>query len=141
MLLKNQLYNFENNPKKLFLIDGIGALISVLLLGVVLVKLESVFGIPSSSLYILAVLPIFFSIYDLYYYKKESKKLGPPLKGIAIVNIMYCCLSLGFSFYHIDTVTLLGWGYIIVEIIIVISLALIELKIANQLIKLNNLKK
>ena len=37
-------------PKKLFLIDGIGAVLSAFLLGVVLVKLQSLIGMPTNHL-------------------------------------------------------------------------------------------
>ena len=50
----------ELNPKKLFLIDGFGAIISAFLLGVVLVKFEEKIGVPVSVLYLLATIPLFF---------------------------------------------------------------------------------
>ena len=114
--------------KKLFLLDGFGAILSAVLLGVVLVKLESFFGIPKSTLYFLAVLPCFFAVYDFYCYFKINKNLGQFLKGIAIINLIYCCLSLGLAFYHYQQITYLGWTYIIGEIIIVSIIAVIELK-------------
>lgn len=65
------LEKFISHPKKLFLIDGLGAILSVFLLGFVLVKLERVVGIPSKTLYFLATMPVFFAIYDLYSIKKK----------------------------------------------------------------------
>lgn len=114
--------------KKLFLIDGIGALVSAISLGVVLVQLEEYFGIPVSALYILAALPCLFALYDFYCYFKLKENLGSYLKGIAIVNLLYCALSIGFAFYHQSSITWLGWTYIVLEISIVATLALIELK-------------
>ena len=113
--------------KKLFLLDGFGAILSAFLLGVVLVKLESYFGIPKSSLYFLATLPCFFAIYDFYCYFKIEKNLDRFLKRIAIVNLLYCCLSIILAFYHYQEITSLGWIYIIGEIIIVVIIAQIEL--------------
>ncbi len=121
--------------KNLFLLDGFGALVSAFLLGVVLVKLEVYFGIPKKALYVLAALPCFFMIYDFYCFFKVEKNLGKYLKGIAIVNLLYCCLSIGMAFYHQEVITYLGWIYIIVEIIIVVVLSLFELKVANNYIK------
>lgn len=122
----------EKDPKKLFLIDGLGAMLSAVLLGVVLVKLERVFGIPPATLYLLAAFPILFAIYDLFSYRQENDKTGPLLRGIAIMNLLYCCLSIGLALYHIETVTAWGWAYIITEISIIITLAVIELRIANR---------
>lgn len=117
--------------KKLFLLDGAGAILSAFLLGIVLVKLQAYFGIPITTLYILAALPCFFAVYDFYCYFFVEKNLGIFLKGIAIVNLMYCCLSLGFAFYHYNEILLLGWIYIILEIIIVVTIAIIEFKAAK----------
>jgi hypothetical protein len=98
-----------------------------------LVKFENIFGIPPSTLYLLATIPIFFAIYDFICYRKDKIKTGRFLKGIAIMNLLYCCLSIGFALYHKNSITGLGWTYILVEVSIVIILATIELRIANGL--------
>jgi len=118
--------------KKFFLLDGFGAILSAVLLGIVLVKLESYFGIPKSALYILAILPCLFAIYDFYCYFRVTKNLGKFLKGIAIVNLLYCCLSIGFAYYHYNEITQLGWIYITIEIIIVVAIAIVELKAVKR---------
>lgn len=121
------------NLRKVFLFDGFGALLSAFLLGVVLVALEDIFGIPSSALYILAFIPCLFFLYDLFHYfsKKEPKRIF--LQGIAYANIAYCVLSLGFAFFHFEKLTFLGWTYIILEIILVCLIAIWELKVAKHL--------
>jgi len=123
----------ELNPKKLFLIDGFGAILSAFLLGVVLVKFEEIFGIPTSVLYFLATIPIFFVIYDVFCYQKHLK-IGLLLKGIAVLNILYCCISIGLISYHFSSITILGWTYIIVEIILVSFLAMIEFRVGKRII-------
>ncbi len=124
-------------PKKLFLIDGWGALLSAFLLGIVLVKFEWFFGIPKSTLYFLASLPCFFAIYDFYCFYKVDKNLGRFLQGIAIMNLLYACLSLGLAFYHREEITMYGWMYIIGEILIIVVLAIYELKVAKIELKTN----
>lgn len=123
----------ENKPDHLFLFDGIGALLSAFLLGVVLVKFEFLFGIPERSLYFLASLPVFFALYDFVGYLQNADLSGKLLPGIAILNMMYCLISLGVALYHFDTITLLGWIYIIIEISIVAMLGIIEAKVAGRL--------
>lgn len=118
--------------KKLFLLDGFGALLSAFLLGVILVKLETYFGIPKQTLYFLAALPCLFAVYDFYCYFRIEENLGKFLKGIAIINLLYCCLSIGFAFHHFEEITYLGWAYIIGEIIIVVAIAVVELRAARQ---------
>ena len=100
-------------------------------LGFVLVKLEGLFGIPSSVLYFLASIPIFFVIYDFYCYWKHLK-IGLLLKGIAVLNLVYCCISIGLISYYFNTIKILGWTYIIVEIILIIFLAMIEFRVGEK---------
>jgi hypothetical protein len=133
MKFEDLITKAELNPKKLFLIDGFGAILSAFLLGVVLVKFEEIFGIPTSVLYFLATIPIFFVIYDVFCYQKHLK-IGLLLKGIAVLNILYCCISIGLIFYHFSSIKILGWTYIIVEIILVSFLAVIEFRVGKRII-------
>ena len=57
------------------------------------------------------------------------------MKGIGIINLTYCCISIVFAFYHFGTITIFGWSYLLMEILIIITLAIIELKVAKKLIK------
>lgn len=123
------------DANKLFLVDGFGALVSAFLLAVVLVQFESYFGIPPSALYFLAVFPVIFAIYDFYCFYKVRNKRGPFLTGIAVANLLYCCLSLGVLFYHLETVTWLGYIYILAEIVVVSLLAAFELTTAKKLMR------
>lgn len=132
MILEKIITKFYENPKRLFLIDGIGAVVSAFLLGVVLVKFENVFGIPTSTLYLLAIFPVFFTMFDFYSYRKENDKLNKLLKSIAIMNLCYCLLSIGFAFFHYKTITSLGWAYVIIEVIIITVLAIIELEVSKR---------
>lgn len=134
MALKHLMAKAEQNPKKLFLIDGFGAILSSFLLGIVLVKFEKLFGIPSSVLYFLATIPLFFAIYDFYCYLKRHQKTALFLKGIAVLNLVYCCVSLGLVFYHFGAITNLGWIYILIEIVIVLFLTIIEFRVGKKMI-------
>lgn len=136
MIINRIIQRTKDNPKKLFLIDGFGAILSTLLLGIVLVELENIFGIPKSTLYFLALLPSLFASYDFYCYYKIHKYLAIYLKGIAITNLIYCCLSLGLAIYHREEIKSLGWIYISIEILITSSLAVVEMRVAMFQIKL-----
>ncbi len=132
MIIERILEWGNANPKKLFLIDGVGAILSAVLLGIVLVALERVFGIPKSTLYFLAFLPCLFAVYDFYCYFKIDNNLASFIKLSAITNLIYCCLSIGLAIYHAEKITILGWTYILIEISIVGALSLFELKVAKR---------
>jgi len=121
-----------STPKNLFLIDGLGALLSAFLLGVVLVKLQPYIGMPIKELYFLAAIPCFFAVYDLICYFKVKENWRPYLKGIAIANLHYCVLSVGLLIYHFPKLTGLGVAYFIGEILIVIGLAWYEVKVVSK---------
>lgn len=127
----NFMKNRDISIRKMILIDGLGALLSAFLLGVVLVNFQSYFGIPKPSLYFLAALPCFFAIYDFICYLKLDKNLGVFLKVIAVLNVLYCILSLGVAFSHRSVITGLGWAYVIGEIIVVTGIAVVEFRVAN----------
>jgi len=114
MKFKDLITKAELNPKKLFLIDAYGAILSAFLFGVVLVKFEEIFGIPTSVLHLLATILIFLVIYDVFCYQKH--------------------LKIGLISDHFSTITILDWAYIIVESILVSCLAMIEFRIGKRII-------
>ncbi|MEP5614050.1 MAG: hypothetical protein ABJP45_17490 [Cyclobacteriaceae bacterium] len=121
------------DPKSLFLLDGIGALVSAILLGVVLVLFESIIGMPVPALYFLACFPCLFLLYDLSCYFSIKRNWSTYIKVIAIANLLYCCLSIGLVVFHFQRLTQLGLIYFLLEFTVVLVLVRIELKTATNL--------
>lgn len=121
---------FRLKPKKLFLLDGLGALLSAFCLGVVLVKLEHLIGMSPKVLKILALLACVFAAYSLSssYFVKENWSIY--LKIIAAANFLYCCTTMILVVYFLTQLTTLGIVYFVVEVVIILSLVRIELKTA-----------
>lgn len=119
-------------PRLLFMIDAIGALLSAFLLGFVLVQWEPFFGIPRPALYGLAIIPCFFAVYDMLCYQFGGSNSARYLKGIAFLNTGYCCLSVCVAAYHHASVTVWGWVYIAMEIAVVLALAFVEWRTAAR---------
>jgi hypothetical protein len=124
--------SFNLTPKKLFIFDGVGALISAFMLGVLWIRFDHVVGIPTNTLYLLATFPVLFALFDLIAIRQIAARQILFLRIIALANLSYCLLSLGFAWHHHETLTTLGWIYIIAEVIIVASLAYIELRVAKK---------
>jgi hypothetical protein len=114
------------NPKKLFVADGAGAILSAVLLALVLPALESFISLPTATLYWLAAFPCLFAMYDLYCLRAKPGKTGLLLKGIAAMNTGYIILSAGFLFSHRQSVTGIGYAYFLLEMAIVAALARVE---------------
>ncbi|MEM6771982.1 MAG: hypothetical protein AAF597_15495 [Bacteroidota bacterium] len=116
-------------PRNLFLLDATGALLSALLLGVVLPLLHEAIGIPLNTLYWLAALALVFAVYSFTCYYRAPENWRPYLRFIACVNLLYCCLTAGLVFLHEEN-TVFGVLYFVGEIIVVVILALFELRFA-----------
>lgn len=118
------------NPNKLFLIDSLGALLSAFMLGFVLVKLAPMFGMPPKTLYLLSFIACVLSIYSFLCFVSRIKNWRPFMKITAIANLVYCCLTLGLVIFLFEGLTVLGVTYFILELIIIVTLAIFELKFA-----------
>lgn len=118
-------------PQKLFLIDALGALLSALMLGGVLVYFRELIGLPQRILYLLAGLAALFAVYSFTCFLRTPVNWRPYLRLIATVNLLYCCLTAVLVFLYQD-VTALGIAYFVAEIIIVVSLAIYEWRTAQS---------
>lgn len=121
------------SPKKLFMLDGGGALLSAVLLGGVLPHYESFFGMPATALYLLAAFPILFLCFDVVSYFRYPKNSRLALRMVAGMNLGYCLISVGCLIHHYPRLTKFGLTYFFLELLVVVFLAVLELKMANKL--------
>ena len=122
-----------SNLKKLFLIDCMGAVLSAFFLGVILVRFEDDFGMPKTILYVLSSLACIYAIYSISCYYILTNTWRPYLKGIAIANMIHCCLTIGLVFYYYQKLTVLGLMYFFLELILVSGLIIVEIKAYSKL--------
>jgi hypothetical protein len=87
---------------------------------------------PIGTLYVLAVVPCFFVVYDLIGFFFAKTNLNKWIKGIAWLNLGYCLLSIIMLIFHRNDLTILGWVYLIGELAIVLFLANLELNLAKN---------
>ena len=121
-----------SNPKKVFLLDGIGALLTGILLIVVVIPLRKEFGMPQSVLYWLSAIAWVFSMYSICCAYIKTDQWQALLRAISIGNCFYCILIVILLINFINTVTLLGFAYFTGEIIIIISLVSIEIRTVKK---------
>jgi len=118
--------------KNIFLIDGIGAIVTALLLSQVLARFEAIFGMPPQILYILASIAACFAVYSLACHFRVKENRSPFLKGIAVANTLYCIITLGLVIYLRESLTWLGITYFLAEIVVVMSVARLEFIVINK---------
>jgi hypothetical protein len=126
MAFSTWIDSITSRPRLLFLIDGLGALLTALMIGGVQVQWAAYIGLPLSVLYLLAGLALVFCAYSLTCHFLLGRRWRPFLLAIMIANTSYCLLTLSLMIYHADSVTLLGWVYYLVEIVIVGVLVWLE---------------
>lgn len=120
-------------PKKIFLIDGAGALLTALTLIFAPVLLPGIFGLPQANTLLLGSIAVCFAVYSLYnYIRFNPTRWKLLLRIIALANLAYCLLSLVMILYFYKQVTVIGWIYFTGEIAIIISLFLWEMNILNR---------
>lgn len=118
--------------RKIFLIDGIGAVTSLFMLGLVLVHFEQYIGMPINVLYFLALGAGIFALYSMYCYLRLPSQWWIFLNLIAVVNLLYCLVTLGLVIYYYSQLTVLGLIYFFGEILIIFVLIGIEFKTAYK---------
>jgi len=131
-MINKLISQIKQDPNKIFVFDGMGAIISALFL-FTLTFFVNYFGIPKETLYLLASLPIFFALINLlgFYSKENHQRLL--LKLIIFFNILYCLISIFFVWLHHDVITILGYIYVIIEILIIAIVVYVEFIILPDL--------
>lgn len=84
-----------DQPRRIFLVDGLGACLTAILLLGVLVPLEYVFGMPAKVLYVLGAIAGVLAVYSLVCYRLAGQRWRPLLRAVSLANLLYCCLTLG----------------------------------------------
>jgi len=115
------------NPKRLFLIDSLGAFLTAFLLGAVLTRFEDNVGMPRKVLYSLSILACLYAIYSIGCYFFAGRNWRPFLKAIAMANLLYCCLTMGLVISFYQSLTILGLTYFLGELIVIGALIFTEL--------------
>ncbi|UXR63703.1 hypothetical protein EZJ49_11540 [Bdellovibrio bacteriovorus] len=119
------------NGKTVFLFDGVGALLSLLLTGFILPHFSELLGVPRHILYCLALFPLLYSIFSLSCFFLATRTKLWMLKSIIAANTGYCLISALLIFTYPE---LTLWGRIVLaaEILVVLGVIAIEIKILRD---------
>ncbi len=119
------------HPKKLFLIDAIGGMITAFSLFVVLRSYEEYFGMSGEVLVYLSIIAMVYSFYSWVCYFMIKGKWNRFLRIIGIANVMYCLITMILVFVYFQELTVLGVGYFVFEGMIVFLLGVLELRVGG----------
>ncbi|TGM66091.1 hypothetical protein EHQ94_12475 [Leptospira meyeri] len=129
--MKNKILFLKNNPKYIFLIDGLGAILSGVLLSLVLPLFIDSLGMSKQSLFILAILPFVYAVYSLLCCFLNPFQWKFYLRVIAIANLLYCLITMVYLVLNIKQTTVICEIYFVLEMIVVVSLATFEWKLTK----------
>jgi hypothetical protein len=121
------MVKLNSNRKKIFLIDAIGAMLSVASL-VAIYFLENFFGMPKAVIIVFIVIASLFSVYSMACYRLNPRNWKLYLRMIASCNIVYCLFTIYQVVVNAKSLTLLGYSYFVIEILIILILAGYELR-------------
>lgn len=136
---KNIINRLTFKPRILFLIDGLGALLTAFFLFVVLDHFNKYVGMPTTILNSLSLIAICFCIYSIACFFFLKRHWKPFIIGIGIANLLYSILTIGILITHFSILTIIGISYFLVEIVFICGLVYIEFNIAKA-IKQNKLE-
>ena len=118
-------------PRALFLMDGVGALVTALLVGVVLPTLRDHIGMPRSVLRALALTGAVIAAYSLTCAATRPKRWPGYLRSIALMNAGYCLVTAALLIRFTAALHVLDWLYFVSEIVVVSALVTLELRVAR----------
>lgn len=117
---------FSTNPKRIFLLDSVGACLTAIFLVTILARFETAFGMPRTILYSLSSVAGLYAIFSFCCYFFILGNWAPYLRAVTMANMLYCCLTMVLIVYFYQSLTLLGLFYFLLEIMVISSLILIE---------------
>ncbi|OWP61469.1 hypothetical protein CDA63_19275 [Hymenobacter amundsenii] len=118
--------------QRLFLLDGVGAVLSALCLGAVLPRFERALGVPAAVLHPLAAIAGALATGSLLCYWANPRPWQPWLRAIAAANLLYGVLTACLLAFGPWCVTAWGWGYFGLELAVVALLAGGEVRAASR---------
>lgn len=116
----------STKPRRIFLIDSLGALVTAFLLSFVLAPYERFFGMPRAVLYDLASVACVFALYSACCYFFAGKSWRICLKIIALANGIYGCATLVLAVCYYHSLHLGGLAYFFLESLVMSALLWLE---------------
>ncbi len=114
------------NPRNIFLFDGTGAAVSLIVTGIVLPLFSAQLGLSAQTLYFLAAFPMLYMLYALscYFFAKDIQNWM--IKIMIFGNSLYCIVSgvlMGLS------TSIQPWGVLFLSLEIAVLIAVIAIEV------------
>ncbi len=124
--MKSITQKLAAQPKYIFLIDGLGALITTLSLILLIVPFSEFWGTDSAFISRLATATVFFTLYSLSCFFMAGNAWKKLLAIIITANSIYCIITAWMLYQSFNSITLWGIAYFAGEIAVILSLVCVE---------------
>ena len=127
-----KISTYISDPKRIFLLDGLGAFVSAVILISIYLFFNTYFGIPTWVFGFLAGIATLFAAFSLscFLFLKSTWKVF--LKTICILNVSYCCLTIIFQLIYIDQLLVFDVLFFTAEIGVISMLVYLEAKLLRR---------
>jgi uncharacterized membrane protein len=116
----------KSNSYLLFLVDGLGAVFTFVLLTFLINKTELFNGIPNSYLSKLSLLPLLLALISLSTYFIKPIKWRWIMNSVAILNLTYCIITFTLSVLFFKDIKAITIFFFLSEAVVIIPLSLYE---------------
>jgi hypothetical protein len=117
------------NYKKIFLLDAIGAMVTLMFFLFLLIPFQPWIGMPLPALYILAGIAALFVLHSGACYFWVTNHWKRSLRLIIGGNIAYTCLTATLLVLYSNQIQPLGYLYFIGEILVLMALVVFERRV------------
>ena len=114
--------------RKLFLLDGSGALLTALMLMLVLPKLDLLTGIDPDMITVMVLIAFLLTAMSLTFFFTYNQQSYKVLQVIGISNLLYSGIIVVVLLVHGSSMKPLGMTYFILEGLVVALLGLVEIR-------------
>lgn len=115
------------------MLDGTGALLSALCLGLLLPALQPHIGMPLWVLYVLALLALSLTFYSFGHFLFSDHTRPRGLRGLISLNLSYCLCSFYFMCRYWAALSIWGVAYFLTEKLVILALVYLEWRILQSL--------
>jgi len=110
------------DPTRALLIDGLGACVSALCLGLVLPALQRWIGMPLGVLYLLAGIAAALAVNGVVAWRVAGAHARRWLTAVALANLLYCGLTASLVVWQWAQLTVWGVAYFAGEVAVIAAL-------------------
>ncbi|MBX3144307.1 MAG: hypothetical protein KF813_11155 [Trueperaceae bacterium] len=114
--------------RQVFLLDGLGGVLTATLLGLVLPMFFEHIGLGPWTLRWLGFGGFCCALFSLSTYLRAPARLPAYLRVIIVANLAYCLVTVTLLALHRTELTSLGSAYFIVELAVILALVVLEIR-------------